>query len=74
MRSIFPSTAIAARKVALLSQLRAQGFGIAAMGDRPAPGDLFLVAEGETPPAPARTVVIGEGLDRYVIPSALPGR
>ena len=70
MRSIFPSTAIAARKVALLSQLRAQGFGIAAMGDRPAPGDLFLVAEGETPPAPARTVVIGEGLDRYVIPSA----
>ena len=71
MRTIFPSAAVSSRKVALLSQLRAQGFGIGAFGQsRPQPGDLFLVAEGEAVPAPARTVVIGEGIDRYVIPPA----
>jgi len=70
MRSIFPSTAVAARKVALLSGLRAQGLSLAEPGQRPAPGDLHVVAEGEASPVPARTVVIGEGLDRYVIPAA----
>jgi two-component system, response regulator FlrC len=70
MRSIIPSDAVAARKVALLSQLRAQGLTVAAPGGRAAPGDLHVVAEGEVSPVPARTVVIGEGLDRYVIPAA----
>jgi len=71
MRTIFPSAAVSSRKIALLSQLRAQGFATGALGStRPQPGDLFLVAEGEAVPAPARTVVIGEGLDRYVIPAA----
>jgi two-component system, response regulator FlrC len=68
MRSIFPSTAIATRKVALLSQLRAGGFAIGG-AERPRPQDLYLVAEGESVAVPARTVVLGEGLDRYVIPS-----
>jgi len=71
MRTIFPSAAVSSRKIALLSQLRAQGFAIGTLGSaRPTAGDLFLIAEGEVPPAPARTVVIGEGLDRYVIPAA----
>jgi len=71
MRTIFPSAAVSSRKIALLSQLRAQGFAVGTLNSaRPGPGDLFLVAEGEVPPAPARTVVIGEGIDRYVIPAA----
>jgi len=76
MRSIHPSATIAARKVALLSGLRAQGLALAQPGQRAAAGDLHLVAEGEASPVPARTVVIGEGLDRYVIPArdAAPAR
>lgn len=69
MRSIFPSAAVLRQKYALLSSLRAQGFRLGAFDqDKPVAGDLFLVAEGEVPPAPARTIVIGaEG--RYVIPA-----
>jgi two-component system, response regulator FlrC len=59
MRSIVPSAAILRQHYPLVSALRAQGFAI---------GALFLVAEGETPPAAARTVVLAsEG--RYIIPS-----
>jgi two-component system response regulator FlrC len=69
MRSIYPSAAISARRLALVSSLRAQGFGVGQLGSsRPQPGDLFLVADGEAVTAPARTVVIGvEG--RLVRPS-----
>lgn len=69
MRSIFPSAAVTKRKYALISSLRAQGFGVGTMeGTQPTGHDLFLVADGEAPPAPARTVVIGEE-GRHVIPS-----
>jgi two-component system response regulator FlrC len=70
MRSIYPSAAVIARKYALVSSLRAQGFGIgvADSGAKPGPADLFMVAEGEVPPAAARTVVIGEE-GRFVVPS-----
>ena len=69
MHSIYPSAAILARRFALVSSLRAQGFGVGSLGQsRPGAGDLFLVAEGETVTAPARTVVIGEE-GRSVVPS-----
>ncbi len=69
MRSIFPSAAVAARKYALVSSLRAQGFAIGSFETgQPGAADLMLVAEGEAVTAPARTVVIGcEG--RHVTPS-----
>ena len=69
MRSIFPSAAVLRQKYALISSLRAQGFQLGSFEDgKPAPGDLFLIAEGEVPPAPARTVIVGsEG--RHVTPS-----
>ena len=76
MRSIFPSAAVTSRKYALISSLRAQGFGVGSFETgQPGPADLFLVAEGETPPASSRTVVIGE-VGRHVIPSrdGNPGR
>ena len=69
MRSIFPSAAVMQRKYALVSGLRAQGFGIGSFeSGQPAATDLFLVAEGVAPPAPARTVIIGDG-PRHVVPS-----
>ena len=47
MRSIFPSAAVMQRKSALVSGLRAQGFGIGSFeSGQPAATDLFLVAEG----------------------------
>lgn len=69
MRSIFPSAAVLRHKYALLSSLRSQGFAIGSFEDgKPAPGDLFMIAEGEAPPAPARTVIVApEG--RHVMPS-----
>ena len=74
MRSIFPSAAILSRRFALVSSLRAQGFGVGSFADgQPAAGDLFLVANGEAVTSPARTVVIGEGepngASRFVQPS-----
>ena len=69
MRSIFPSAAVLARRFALVSSLRAQGFGVGSFGQaQPGPQDLFLVADGERVPAAARTVVIGEE-GRLVRPS-----
>ncbi|WP_419807836.1 sigma-54 interaction domain-containing protein [Sphingomonas sp.] len=69
MRTIFPSAAIAARRFALVSGLRAQGFGIGSFKTaQPVAGDLFLVADGEQVPVAARTVVIGEE-GRHVVPS-----
>ena len=48
MRSIFPSAAVTSRKYALLSSIRAQGFGIGSFESvQPGPADLFLIAEGE---------------------------
>ncbi|MES2444463.1 MAG: sigma 54-interacting transcriptional regulator [Pseudomonadota bacterium] len=62
MRSIVPSAAVLRQKYALVSALRAQGFAIGSCEDgKPAAGDLFLVAEGEVPPAPARTLILGTG-------------
>ncbi|MBA3837463.1 MAG: sigma-54-dependent Fis family transcriptional regulator, partial [Zymomonas sp.] len=69
MRSIFPSAAILRQKYALVSSLRALGLPVASIDDaKPAPGDVFLIADGEVPPAPARTVVVG-GEGRFVVPS-----
>ena len=74
MRSIFPSAAVTQTRYALLSSLRAQGFGIGSFETgQPLPGDLFMVCAGEAAPAPARTVILaeptpGEG------PSVVPGR
>ncbi|MFA6116644.1 MAG: sigma-54 dependent transcriptional regulator [Sphingomonas sp.] len=69
MRSIVPSAAVLRQKYTLVSSLRAQGFAVRSFEDgRPQPGDIYLVADGETPPAPARTVVIGaEG--RHIVPA-----
>lgn len=61
MPSIFPSAAILDQKYALLSSLRAQGYEIASPAEgRPASGDLFLIAAGEVPTAPARTLILGD--------------
>jgi two-component system response regulator FlrC len=60
MRSIVPSAAVLRQKYALVSALRAQGFTIGSCEDgKPAAGDLYLIAEGEVPPAPARTLILG---------------
>jgi DNA-binding NtrC family response regulator len=69
MRAIVPSAEVLRQKYTLVSSLRAQGFVVrAAEEGRPQPGDIYLVADGETPPAPARTVIIGnEG--RHIIPA-----
>ena len=69
MRSIVPSAAILRQHYPLVSALRAQGFVIGGGADAKArSGDLYLVAEGETPPAAARTVVIGSDA-RCIVPS-----
>src|SRR4051812_2725819 len=69
MRAIVPSAAVLRQKYTLVSSLRAQGFAVRSFEDgRPQPGDIYLVAEGETPPAPARTVIIGEE-GRYITPA-----
>ncbi|WP_404373478.1 sigma-54 interaction domain-containing protein [Sphingomonas sp. MMS24-J45] len=73
MRSIVPSAAILRQHYPLVSALRAQGFAIGSTGAngadaKPRSGELYLVAEGETPPAAARTVVIGSD-GRCIIPS-----
>lgn len=68
MRSIVPSAAVLRQKYALVSALRAQGFTVASCEDgKPAAGDLHLIAEGEVPPAPARTLILGTGA-----PQAIP--
>lgn len=70
MRSIVPSAAVLRQKYALVSALRAQGFAIGSCEDgKPAGGDLYLVAEGEIPPASARTLILGTG-QREAIPFA----
>src|SRR6185312_16459099 len=68
MRSIVPSAALLRDRYAMVSHLRAQGFTIGTAGGRPQPGELYLVAEGETPPAAARTIIVGDGA-RRIIPS-----
>jgi two-component system response regulator FlrC len=69
MPTIYPSAALLRQKYALVSSLRSQGIAIGSCEDgKPAPGDLFLIAEGETPPAPARTIIVG-GAGRMVQPS-----
>jgi two-component system response regulator FlrC len=73
MRAIVPSAEVLRQKYTLVSSLRAQGFTVrAAEEGRPQPGDIYLVADGETPPAPARTVIIGEAVGsggRHIIPA-----
>ena len=69
MRSIVPSAAILRQHYPLVSALRAQGFAIGGGADAKLRGnDLYLVAEGETPPAAARTVVLGSD-GRCILPS-----
>lgn len=64
IRSIVPSAAILRQKYALVSSLRSQGFEVRSFEDgKPQAGELFLIADGETPPAPARTVIIGDDGD-----------
>ena len=68
MRSIFPSAAVLRQKYALVSSLRAQGFALGSFEEmKPAPRDMFLVAEGEVPPAPSRTVILGQE-GRHLVP------
>ncbi|HVI98181.1 MAG TPA: sigma 54-interacting transcriptional regulator [Sphingomonas sp.] len=69
MRPLFPSPAVHDQKYALISSLRAQGSPIRSLDtDKPGPDSVFLVAEGETSPVPARTLVVSsEG--RYLHPS-----
>ncbi|WP_174297489.1 sigma-54 interaction domain-containing protein [Sphingomonas bacterium] len=57
MRSILPSRTLLAQRYALISSLRAQGFVVAAEGER---ADMILLADGEPVTAPARTVVVGD--------------
>ena len=69
MRSIVPSAAILRQHYPLVSALRAQGFAIGSATDgKVRSGELYLIAEGETPPAAARTVVIGAD-GRCIVPS-----
>src|SRR3546814_9010969 len=59
MRPLFPSAAVREQKYALISSLRAQGSPIRSLdADKPGPDSVFLIAEGETPPVPARTLVV----------------
>jgi len=68
MRSIFPSAAVLRQKYALISGLRAQGLTLGSFEEtKPASRDLFLIAEGEVPPAPARTVILGSE-SRQLVP------
>ncbi|URW75553.1 sigma 54-interacting transcriptional regulator [Sphingomonas donggukensis] len=68
MVSLFPSAAVLRQKYALVSGLRAQGFAIGSFETgKPTPGDLFLIADGETPPVAGRTLVMGEG-DPHAVP------
>lgn len=68
MRSIVPSAAVLRQKYALVSALRAQGFAIGSCEDgKPGAQDLFLIADGEVAPAPARTLILGEG-GRIAVP------
>jgi two-component system response regulator FlrC len=68
MPSIVPSAALLRDRYALVSHLRAQGFAIGTGGGRPQAGEYYLIADGETPPAPARTIVLGDG-PRRILPS-----
>ena len=69
MRTIVPSAAILRHHYALVSTLRAQGFTIGVQEDgKLRSGELYLVAEGETPPAAARTVILGRD-GRCIVPS-----
>lgn len=69
MRSIYPSASVLRAKYSLISSLRAQGFVVGSLDEgKPAAGDLFLITEGEAPPAPARTIILG-GEGRHVIPA-----
>ena len=62
MVSLFPSAAVLRQKYSMVSGLRAQGFAIGSFETgKPTPGDLFVIAEGETPPVAGRTLVVGEG-------------
>lgn len=70
MRPIVPSAAVLRQKYTLISSLRAQGFVIGGdSGVRPAADALFVIADGEIPSIPARTLIVGEGA-----PSVTPGR
>lgn len=69
MRTIYPSATVLRQRYALVSSLRAQGFEIGTFDDgKVSPGALFIVAQGEASPAPARTVVLGNK-GRHVVPS-----
>jgi two-component system response regulator FlrC len=62
MRSIVPSAAVLRQKYALVSALRAQGFAIGSCeAVKPLACDLYLIADGEIPQAPARTLILGGG-------------
>ena len=67
MKSIFLSPGAKERHSVLASWLRGQGFGVHAFaGAKPAPGDAFIVTEGEPLPAPRSTLVLGDGSERVV--------
>ena len=67
MRSITPTAIVEREHLTLVSSLRAQGFAVQAPTGRVQPATAYLVAEGESVPAPARTVIVGSA-GRRVIP------
>ncbi len=69
MAALFPSAAVLRQKYALVSGLKAQGFDIASFETgKPTPGDLFMIAQGETPPVAGRTLIVGAEGDRLAQP------
>ena len=69
MRTIIPSAAILRQRYALVSSLRAQGFPVGG-GEQVRPLDaVYLVAEGEASPVPARTLIVADG-----VPAIVPAR
>ena len=67
MRSIVPSAAIAASRIALISSLRAQGFAVVPDTGRAQANVAYLIGAGEPVAVPARTLAIG-GEGRFVVP------
>lgn len=77
MGSIFHSDGAIKDHGLLLSWMRGLGWDVRPYGgERPRPGDMFVVREGEQLPAPRSTLVLGTGETRAVMPAtdAAPAR
>jgi two-component system, response regulator FlrC len=71
MGSIFHSDGAMRDHSLLLSWMRGLGWDVRPQtGERPRPGDMFVVADGEKLPAPRSTLVLGGGATRTVLAAA----